>query len=78
MACLPLQCAQLMLIPSKDYFYSIVHPCESAADVLPNLERYYTAEASRALRSAYPDLPADASPAECDRLQGRVRGLGFL
>ncbi|GFZ43710.1 hypothetical protein JCM24511_01430 [Saitozyma sp. JCM 24511] len=70
------KCVIMGDVRDEDYFYSIVHPCQSAADVLPNLERYYTAEASRALRSAYPDLPADASPAECDRLQGRILSDG--
>ncbi|KAK4689641.1 hypothetical protein P7C73_g460, partial [Tremellales sp. Uapishka_1] len=70
------RCVIMGDVRDEDFFYSYVHPCQGPSDILPNLERYYPAEQSKRLLAAYPALAVDASPAECDRLQGRILADG--
>ncbi|KAF8549438.1 alpha/beta-hydrolase [Imleria badia] len=58
------------------YLYSIAHPINSPADIVPNLLRYYPQSIVDALTSMYPTLPDTATPEESQRLFGDILADG--
>lgn len=58
------------------YLYSIAHPIETPADIIPNLLRYYTQTIVDTLLSQYPILPGAATPEECKALFGEILSDG--
>ncbi|KAF8137391.1 Alpha/Beta hydrolase protein [Boletus edulis] len=58
------------------YLYSIAHPINSPADIVPNLLRYYPRSIVDALIEMYPTLPDNASPGESQRLFGDILADG--
>ncbi|KAF9075391.1 Alpha/Beta hydrolase protein [Rhodocollybia butyracea] len=54
------------------YLYSIAHPISCAADVAPNLERYFPAEVVQRMMKMYRQLGDDAEQEECVRLFGDI------
>lgn len=58
------------------YLYSIAHPIEGPADIVPNLLRYYPQSIVDALTPKYPTLPNFATPEESKRLFGDILSDG--
>lgn len=58
------------------YLYSIAHPINTPADIIPNLLRYYSHSIVEALTSMYPTLPDTATPEESQRLFGNILSDG--
>jgi len=58
------------------YLYSIAHPINSPADVVPNLLRYYPQSIVTALLQVYPKLRDDSTPEESQRLFGEILADG--
>ncbi|PPQ74026.1 hypothetical protein CVT24_012622 [Panaeolus cyanescens] len=54
------------------YLYSIAHPINGPADILPNLERYFSDYLSQKLIDAYPPLKENASKEEATRRYGDI------
>lgn len=59
------------------YLYAIAHPIATAADIRPNLLRYYAAPLVDAFLACYPPLDgATAGPEECARRFGEILSDG--
>lgn len=58
------------------YLYSIAHPINSPADILPNLERYFPNDVAQKFVKAFPQLPENASAEESTRLYGDIMSCG--
>jgi carboxylesterase type B len=58
------------------YLYSIPHPINTPADIVPNLLRYYPQSIVDVLLPKYPTLPDTATPAESQRLFGDILADG--
>ncbi|KAI9567483.1 Alpha/Beta hydrolase protein [Boletus coccyginus] len=58
------------------YLYSIAHPINSPADIIPNLLRYYPQSIVDVLIPKYPTLPDNATPEQSQRLFGDILADG--
>lgn len=58
------------------YLYAIAHPIARAADIRPNLLRYYAAPLVDAFLTCYPPLDGAAGQEECERRFGEVLSDG--
>lgn len=58
------------------YLYSIAHPINNPADIVPNLSRYYPHSIVKALIAMYPTPPDTATPEELQRLFGEILSDG--
>lgn len=54
------------------FLYSIAHPIQSPSDIIPNLERYYSEDLTKAMVKMYRSLPDDAGPAQSQKLYGEI------
>lgn len=58
------------------YLYSIAHPIHGAADIAPNLARYFPADVVAGLMDAWKKLPDGAGEEEAQRLFGEILSCG--
>ncbi|GAO52290.1 alpha/beta-hydrolase [Saitoella complicata NRRL Y-17804] len=59
-------------VENEESVYAAINPPKSFSDFLAELANYYGPEVAKKLTTAYPPLPADASPEDCSTRFGKI------